>query len=170
MTPTPTPDVVQAAAALDPTMLALLSIFGGVALTVVAGFFGAWIQARREHKKWLREQRYESFVIFLGLMEKLVSISQDMADITSRINAGTEHNTKSVKALSDSATQLGEQLEDTRQRIMAADVPMRLLGPASVESALTQGLPKLFDPDPSVADIAKVTIIAAMRKPLGVKV
>lgn len=45
------------AAPIDPTLLALLSIFGGATLTVIAGFFGAWIQSRREHSKWLREQR-----------------------------------------------------------------------------------------------------------------
>lgn len=42
---------------LDPTILALLSIFGGVLLTIIAGGIGALIQHRREHSKWLRDQR-----------------------------------------------------------------------------------------------------------------
>lgn len=51
--------------ALDPTLLALLSIFGGAALTVAAGFVGAWIQGRREHTKWLRDQRYLAHLDYL---------------------------------------------------------------------------------------------------------
>ena len=48
---------------LDPTVLAILSIFGGAALTALAGLVGAGINARREHGRWVRERRllaYES--------------------------------------------------------------------------------------------------------------
>jgi len=57
--------------ALDPTALALLSIFGGVAVTVVAGFIGAWIQGRREHSRWVRSQRY---IAYIAILETLVEI------------------------------------------------------------------------------------------------
>jgi hypothetical protein len=48
--------------ALDPVLLSLLSIFGGVLVTVLGGFLGAWIQHRRAHRAWLRERRYEAYV------------------------------------------------------------------------------------------------------------
>lgn len=44
---------------MDPTLLAVLSIFGGAALTAGAGFVGTRVQSRREHDRWLREQRHE---------------------------------------------------------------------------------------------------------------
>ena len=59
-------DLAETTAAINPTELSLLSIFGGVALTVVAGFIGAWIQGRREHFKWQRDQRLKAYGDFLA--------------------------------------------------------------------------------------------------------
>lgn len=57
---------VAKTATLDPIVLSLLSVFGGVALTVVAGFIGAWIQGRREHSKWQRDQRLKAYSEFIA--------------------------------------------------------------------------------------------------------
>lgn len=61
---------------LDPTLLALLSIFGGVALTIIAGAIGALIQHRREHSKWLRDQRLRVYTEFLAAHDGLVRINE----------------------------------------------------------------------------------------------
>ncbi|WP_166874426.1 hypothetical protein [Salinibacterium sp. ZJ450] len=59
------------AAAIDPTMLALLSIFGGVIITVLAGFIGAWLQAKRDRTKWIRERRLEAYADHLTVTDEL---------------------------------------------------------------------------------------------------
>lgn len=53
--------------ALDPTFQVLLTIFGGALVAALAGFVGAGIQSRREHKRWQRERRYEAFVAAYAL-------------------------------------------------------------------------------------------------------
>ena len=57
------------APAIDPTVLAILAIFGGAALAGAATLLGAAIQARREHRRWLREKRYEAHLNILGLTD-----------------------------------------------------------------------------------------------------
>lgn len=58
---TETVSAAEPVSAMDATLLSLLSIFGGVALTIVAGLIGAWIQGRREHAKWHRDQRLVAY-------------------------------------------------------------------------------------------------------------
>jgi hypothetical protein len=53
---------------MDPITLALLSAFGGVTVTALAGLFGAWIQSRREHARWPHERRYAAY---LGVLQEL---------------------------------------------------------------------------------------------------
>ncbi|UPL12192.1 hypothetical protein [Microbacterium sufflavum] len=55
---------------LDPTVLALLSIFGGVLLTIIAGGIGALIQHRREHSKWLRDQRLRVYAEYIAATDE----------------------------------------------------------------------------------------------------
>lgn len=57
--------------AIDPTLLAVLSIFGGVAVTAGAGLLGAWIQGRREHTRWLRERRLDAYLRFIPHVHEL---------------------------------------------------------------------------------------------------
>lgn len=55
-------EAAESAVAIDPTVLALLTIFGSVTVTVLVGLIGAWLQSKREHARWLRERRYEAAV------------------------------------------------------------------------------------------------------------
>lgn len=48
----------------------LLTALGGAAVTAAAGVLGAWVQGRREHKRWVRERRYEAYVRFLAGAER----------------------------------------------------------------------------------------------------
>lgn len=43
----------------------LLSVFGGALLTALAALIGAWIQSRREHLKWVREQRINTYKVLV---------------------------------------------------------------------------------------------------------
>jgi hypothetical protein len=46
----------HAVAGVDPLVL-LVTAFGGAIVAVVGGLIGAWLQGRREHRKWIRERR-----------------------------------------------------------------------------------------------------------------
>lgn len=74
------------ASPIDPTILALLSIFGGALLTAVAGLVGALIQGRREHQRWVRERRYDAYLAYLKaedayrLLEREMETFQDATE------------------------------------------------------------------------------------------
>lgn len=59
---------------VDPIVSLLVGAFGATALTVGAGFFGAWLQARREHSRWIREQQFAVVVDSLRLVDRLVTL------------------------------------------------------------------------------------------------
>jgi hypothetical protein len=52
--------------AIDPIVSLIVGAFGAAALTLLGALLGAWLQARREHSRWLRDQR---FAIYLALLE-----------------------------------------------------------------------------------------------------
>lgn len=56
---------------MDDVTRVLLVALGGAAVAALAGLFGAWIQSRREHAKWVRERRYDAFTRFFGYIERL---------------------------------------------------------------------------------------------------
>ena len=39
----------------------LLTFLGGAGVAALIGLFGAWIQSRREHERWVREQRLSAY-------------------------------------------------------------------------------------------------------------
>lgn len=51
---------------VDPLTALLIGAFGASLI----GLFGAWIQSRREHSKWLREKRYEAHLGFLAQIDR----------------------------------------------------------------------------------------------------
>lgn len=53
--------------------LVLFSGLVGVLVTVSAGFLGAWVQSRREHRKWIRERRFEAFAQINLTIERMNS-------------------------------------------------------------------------------------------------
>ena len=142
-------------AALDPTLLALLSIFGGAALTVAAGFIGAWIQSRREHDKWLREQRYQAYLDYLKKKDKydreaarINHVRQVFDSATSGLSPAFANEDQLLEAIADLAD-IGEGVDHVRERLRAqqaefdvlyaelyeAIAAFSLLGPRSVIDA-----------------------------------
>ncbi len=144
---------------MDPTLLALLSIFGGVSITVLAGFIGAWIQGRREHAKWLREKRYEAYVTFLAHSDKTTDIAEKIA--------------KALKAKQfDTASRLVDEMElDSKSRPEAVGAVL-ILGGSGVQDA-TKLLVRQIVRSPAEVDFAAVRqarsrLVLAMREVLGV--
>lgn len=53
----------------------LLAGVVGALLAAAIGLLGAWIQSRREHKRWLRERRYDAyrrFMVDMGTARSIV--------------------------------------------------------------------------------------------------
>jgi hypothetical protein len=57
---------------VDPLLSLLVGAFGAAIL----GLIGAWIQSRREHRKWLRERRYEAYRAFMVDMDAFGDVAQ----------------------------------------------------------------------------------------------
>lgn len=90
---------------IDPWTTLLLGALGAAAL----GLFGAWIQSRREHSKWIREQRFSAYMALLAEIERDVIYA-------------TRHGKKSEEEVSE------EQAARSRQ----AALTVSLLGPPKV--------------------------------------
>lgn len=69
--------------------LTLVSAFGGVAFTVVAGLIGALIQGRREHAKWQRDQRLKAYGEFLAATDNYLggAVRQDEEGLPDIVSA-----------------------------------------------------------------------------------
>lgn len=105
------------------TALAVLSIFGGAALTVIAGFIGAYIQARREHKRWVLDHRYEAFVRAFALIKAFDLNRSKQMKLAER--EGATIDDPDLQALLAQADELYTTVAD-------AMIPIAVLGPDSV--------------------------------------
>lgn len=174
------PAVTTAPAAMDPTLLALLSIFGGAALTVAAGFVGAGIQARREHARWLRERRFDAYTALSEYLHRNKILTHDLhvklqktAALVERLESATEEDER-------------VELRDEIQRLVAGDVSFEanmkanadarfpavaavmILGPAYVRAAAQAAINVPVE-DQQGRSRADDVLDAAMRRALGIR-
>ncbi len=96
----------ESAAPIDPLLSLLIGAFGASLLTVVGGLIGAWIQSVREHRKWLRERRFEAyrdFIINMSQLSDLLStkITKENAKaIKARLDVWSDESTRAIEAVS----------------------------------------------------------------------
>lgn len=172
--------------ALDPTVLALLSIFGGAAFTVAAGSIGAWIQSRREHQAWLREQRYLAYLDYLKKKDKydreavrISHVRHVFDSAASGLPPALASEDQFLEAIRD-LTDIGEGVDQVRERLRAqqaefdelyaelyeAIAAFSLLGPRSVidaARALTRAEPGERGPQLNALE-------SAMREALSIAI
>lgn len=118
------------AVAIGPTILALLPI-AGVTVMVIAGLIGAWIQGRREHKWWVREQRYEAYTRTVQIGGTVRAVATEIVAIVRNIQAGTiSENKREATAvrLQERTAQLNELGDAVSERM----APLVILGPKTV--------------------------------------
>ncbi|WP_404435228.1 hypothetical protein LG322_08700 [Microbacterium aerolatum] len=159
---------------MDPTLLAVLSIFGGVAVTAAAGLLGAWIQGRREHKKWLRERRFEAYTRSYTLLQNWRALKAD-TDVMIAESKRVEHSTDPADVATRKRVNAELQGVKDRMAVVFADVTeceseMQLLGPASVQhaiNALTMGVVQGVDND-TWSDLA-MTYAKTTRKVMSIR-
>jgi hypothetical protein len=150
-------DTAITAAVIDPTLLVLLPIIGVVA-TIFGGLIGAWIQGRREHKKWIREKRYDAFLKALKIIRNL------------------QHDAEKLKLL----RKADEEPAALRARLHAARIesdaalgdltgPLEILGPPPVNDALSAYIAVALADDEKARDAAHDAYVAATRRALSIK-
>lgn len=169
----------EAAVAIDPTALALLSIFGGVILTVIAGFIGAWIQGRREHAKWLRDQRMAAFIAARQTATEAFGFWREMRRILNEETTGPRLAPSTPRAQQEwddgQAERTGE-IAEYLERIKVANIrgrenlaALEILGPRDVADVVNAIV--VADADTAQEDWEKAIELMEerMRSALGVK-
>lgn len=59
---------------IDPVVSLIVGALGAAILTTVAGFVGAWLSSRREHDRWVREQRAAAYRAFMSAAERMPTL------------------------------------------------------------------------------------------------
>lgn len=157
--PSPTSGAAQAVV-IDPTALALLSIFGGVIVTALVGLLGAWIQSRREHSRWLRERRFDAITKAFAITKGFDLNRSKVMKIVER--EGKDENDPRVRALLDQA----DELYTTVAEGLA---PIAILGPAEVSNAYMDMQAAYEAEDDEALGEAEVAFRDAARRALKVK-
>lgn len=118
---------------LDPTILALLSIFGGALLTIIAGGIGALVAWNREHNKWVREKRYEAFVTLQALLLDL-----DLARLNlDAIKSTGDMTSAQLQRSHERAQVLQARFDRLVESVGTAATPIVVLGPDSVRECVS---------------------------------
>jgi hypothetical protein len=149
---------------MDSALLAVLSIFGGAALTAGAGFIGAWLQSRREHSRWLREQRYEAFSRFMGYQHR-IDVIKNKSDRLDAQMASASTDAKRDLLLADLEAHRSA-LGELEAAIPDAVTAIYILGSLDVQAKGKTYMQGRLDGDYSAAETA---FLKAMRASLGVK-
>jgi hypothetical protein len=167
-------------AVLDPLALALLSIFGGATVTVIAGLIGAGIQGRREHRKWIRERRFEAYSQAYELLEQVRYFQEDEdADysaegkqypdqLTPEQREKFREHLKEAREAHSPGGFLRRWIE-IRELKVATSALLMLIGPPPVNLAVDKAADALLDKDKDAYDQALTNLSIEMRKALGVK-
>jgi len=143
---------------LSPLAQVLLTIFGGATVAALGGLFGAWIQGRRDHAKWVREQRYEAFITAIMLLRQVALLTGKANELAAK---GALPNGE-LDALSKKAT-------DSIAGWPEASAPLALLGPDGVDESLGVAAKALRSNDQAVLRAAEQTLLKAMRAALAIK-
>lgn len=148
---------------MDPTLLAILSIFGGASLTAGAGFFGAWLQSRREHARWLREQRYEAYARLIAHQLHFDVLNVKVDRLGAQLDtASPEQLTVILQDRESLAALIDEQASAAPEAVTA----VYLLGSIEVKELAAAYLQGRADGEYRAAEAA---FLSAMRRSIGVK-
>lgn len=168
----------QAASALDPVLLSLLSIFGGVLVTVLAGFLGAWLASRRAHRAWLRERRYEAYVAAFALVKgfdlnrykTLKLAASGDASVKEWESAGRDATPPEIDGLErsiDDIRRLVAEADEMYGTVAAVLGPVILLGPDSVARNVYEMQAAYESGDDEALGKAEVAFRDSARRVLG---
>lgn len=162
-------------ATIDPTLLTLLSIFGAVGVTTVAGVGLAFWQSRRDHARWVRERRYEGFTRILALAERSARIREEGMELMERSAALRSAYEGGDAEAGAEAGDLAEQMEANLERVrpieaelMDVAATLEVLGPNRVIEALNALSDTYTKGDAQATEDAKDAFVVAVRKALKI--
>ncbi|MGM7696814.1 hypothetical protein [Microbacterium sp. A84] len=116
--------------ALDPTTQILLTVFGAALVTALAGFAGAAVQARRDHRRWVRERRFDAYVDWLKYAHEIRDVLENIERLGSEKNQLMVAIKTAVEAriTSDDDLEKAKRTEElTAHRAKAASVSEELV-------------------------------------------
>lgn len=162
-------------------MDALVPVVVGGLLAFVGGLFGAWVQARREHSRWVREQRFEAYQRALRFIERMRGLGYDpVDDVIEELIA--EDMLDAPEAEKDEMRErmrrrLGEDdrraekframraMDEERADVMSL---LALVGPSEVAVHLSETIAANTGENDSRYHAALENLMGAMWKPLGI--
>ncbi|KHK98549.1 hypothetical protein LK09_06125 [Microbacterium mangrovi] len=147
---------------MSPTLTAALL---GAAAAGLFALFGAWVQGRREHVKWLREKRYDAYTkaeaLFINISMQLVHLDE----LKKRVSAVTETNDPAEIA---EETDRGKAKVRSMMDSMATDLTaITILGPEPVTLAAKSLAQASAFGDQAAIQEADRALLTAMRVALG---
>jgi len=156
-------------------LITLRSIFGGAVLTAVAGLFGAWRQSRREHDRWVRQERLR---VYLPVVAFLSDYDQALASATGRYQRiqdeiRTAPPDSDADVIVDSYGEEEDELAALQARATEILTPLKVLGPEAVQAAAAAWELAAYANEygtPWLVGKAAGPMLAAMREALGVEV
>jgi len=157
-----------AASSVDPLFALLFGALGASVLGLIGGAIGAWVQSRREHRRWLRDQKLAAYTTVLDLTSRLQIIrpaARDDDQIDGDLFA-LFRATASVDLFGPDA--LAQHVFDLRNAAVALVVDMRNEGRRDglQEEGVTTNL-WLTNLDSLL--VVRTQVILAARKELGIK-
>lgn len=127
--------------AIDPTLLALLYIFGGAAVTVVVGLIAARIQRKWTDKTWLRNERLEVYAEMLRVVDLVADLFKETTALTETIDrlqaeaakaAVTPENAAEAKSVLAALKASSGKLEPLGDRVNFVNGKVRLIASPEV--------------------------------------
>jgi len=171
--------VVESTPAIEPTVLVLLSIFGGAALTALAGWYGAWRASIRGHERWLRERRLEAYVGLIALLHKMQTDreAQDGArKKIAEIREESDSNPLMAQAVEPLLASLESEVRDINARtalyenhVFDVTAPFAILGPQKAATTVTELMSAMSQSDGEAFDAAEERLLKEMREALDIK-
>lgn len=163
-------------ATIDPTLLTLLSIFGAVGVTTIAGVGLAFWQSKRDHARWVRERRYEGLTRILALADRYALHRAEGAEMMRRSEeVHAAHAAGDASAASDLAD-LGDEMRANIEKVRPiqdelGDVAatLEIIGPNDVLEALNAYTDTLTGDDADATEQAKDAFVIAARKALRIR-
>lgn len=162
-------------------MDALVPVVVGGLLALIGGLLGAWVQGRREHSRWVREQRFEAYQRALRFIERMRALDYDpVDDVIEELIA--EDMPDAPEAEKDEMRErmrrrLGEDdrrpekframraMDEERADVMSL---LALVGPIEVAVHLSETITASTSEDDDRYDAALEDLMGAMWKPLGI--
>ncbi|MFJ4999110.1 hypothetical protein ACIP5T_13215 [Microbacterium sp. NPDC088619] len=172
----PAANTAAQATAIDPTLLAFLTIFGAAGVTAVAGAGLAIWQSRRDHARWVRERRYEGLTRILALADHYARHRADGSEMMARSDElqvehalGDPSAADSLRVLGENMARNLEQVGPIHDEMTDVAATLEIIGPNDVLEALNAYTDTFPGDDPDATERAKDAFVIAARKALRIK-